>query len=85
MYKFSGYAQVALTLWCGASYLIEDYLSGRKGDPKMTFPALMILTNAFILMYVPSNMLGKVTAVALTILVIYFGLKAKESLKKEIK
>lgn len=51
----------------------------------MTFPALMILTNAFILMYVPSNMLGKVTAVALTILVIYFGLKAKESLKKEIK
>ena len=81
MYKFSGYAQVALTLWCGASYLIEDYLSGRKGDPKMTFPALMILTNAFILMYVPSNMLGKVTAVAF----IYFGLKAKESLKKEIK
>ena len=76
--------QVALTLWCGASYIIEDYLSGRKGDPKMTFPALMTLVNTFILMYIPSNMLGKITAVALAIFVVYFGLKAKESLKKEI-
>lgn len=50
----------------------------------MTFPALMTLINTFILMYVPSNMLGKITAVALAIFVIYFGLKAKENSKKEI-
>lgn len=77
-------AQIALTVWCGASYLIEDYLSEREGDPKMTFPALMTLINTFILIYVPSNTMGKITAVALAIFVIYFGLKAKESSKKEI-
>lgn len=77
--------QVALTVWCGASYLIEDYLSGREGNPKMTFPALMTLINTFMLMYIPSNAIGKTTAVALAIFVTYFGLKAKESLKKEIK
>lgn len=77
--------QVALTVWCGAFYLIEDYLSGREGDPKMTFPALMTLINTFILMYIPSNMLGKITAVILAAFIIYFGLKAKESSKKEIK
>ena len=78
-------AQVALTVWCGVSYLVEDYLSGRKREPKMTFPALMTLINIFILMYVPSNLMGKITAVALAIFVIYFGLKAKENSKKEIK
>lgn len=77
-------AQVALTVWCGVSYLVEDWLSERKGDPKMTFPALMTLINTFILMYVPSNVIGKITAIALAIFVIYFGLKAKESSKKEI-
>ena len=75
-------AQVALTAWCGVSYLVEDWLSERKGDPKMTFPALMTLINTFILMYVPSNVIGKITAIALAIFVIYFELKAKESLKK---
>ena len=44
----------------------------------------MTLINIFILMYVPSNTMGKITAVALAIFVIYFGLKAKESSKKEI-
>ena len=75
-------AQVALTVWCGVSYLVEDWLSGRKREPKMTFPALMTLINIFILMYVPSNVIGKITAIALAIFVTYFGLKAKESLKK---
>ena len=77
--------QVALTVWCGASYLIENYLSEREGDPKMTFQALMTLINTFMLMYIPSNAMGKITAIALAIFVTYFGLKAKESSKKEIK
>ena len=84
LFMFDLKGQIALTIWCGASYLIEDYLSGREGEPKMTFPALMTLINTFILMYIPSNAIGKITAVALAIFVIYFGLKAKENSKKEI-
>ena len=82
LFMFNLKGQIALTVWCGASYIIENYLSGREGEPKMTFPALMTLVNTFILMYVPSNMMGKITTVALAIFIIYFGLKAKESLKK---
>jgi hypothetical protein len=85
LFMFDLKGQIALTVWCGASYLIEEYLSGRKNEPKMTFPALMTLINSFMLMYIPSNAMGKITAIALAIFVIYFGLKAKESLKKEIK
>ena len=85
LFMFDLKGQIALTIWCGASYLIEDYLSGREGEPKMTFPALMTLINTFILMYIPSNAMGKIAAIALAIFIIYFGLKARESSKKEIK
>lgn len=43
------------------------------------------LINTFMLMYIPSNVMGKITAIALAIFVIYFGLKAKENSRKEIR
>lgn len=45
----------------------------------------MTLINTFVLMYVPSNVIGKITAIALAIFVIYFTIKIKKTSIKEIR
>lgn len=85
LFMFDLKGQIVLTLWCGISCLIGNSLTGKDEVPETMFPAIMALINTFMLLYIPSNMIGKITAVALAIFVIYFGLKAKENSKKEIK
>ena len=74
--------QIVLTVWCGISCLMANILAGKDEVPEAMFPAIMALINTFMLIYIPSNVIGKITAIALAIFVIYFGLKAKESSKK---
>lgn len=77
-------SQIVLTLWCGISCLIGNCLAGKDEIPETMFPAIMALINTFMLIYIPSNVMGKITAVALAILVIYFAIKIKKTSIKEI-
>ena len=75
--------QIVLTVWCGISCLIGNIFAGKDEVPETMFPAIMALINTFMLMYIPSNVIGKITAIALAILVIYFAIKIKKtSIKK---
>jgi hypothetical protein len=77
--------QIVLTTWCGISCLIGNCLAGKDEIPETIFSAIMALINTFMLMYIPSNIMGKITAIALAILVIYFAIKIKKTSIKEIR
>lgn len=77
--------QIVLTVWCGISCLIGNIFAVKDEVPETMFPAIMVLINTFILIYIPSNVIGKITAVAVAILVIWFTIKIKETSIKEIR
>lgn len=84
LFMFNLKGQIALTVWCGISCLIGNCLAGKNEVPETMFPAIMALINTFMLMYIPSNAMGKITAIALAIFVIYFAIKIKKTSIKEI-
>jgi len=77
--------QIALTLWCGISCLMANILTIKDEIPETMFPAIMALINTFMLLYIPSNVIGKITAIVLAIFVIYFAIKIKKTSIKEIR
>ena len=77
--------QIVLTVWCGISCLMANILAGKDEVPEAMFPAIMALINTFMLIYIPSNVIGKITAIALAIFVIYFAIKIKKTSIKEIR
>ena len=77
--------QIVLTVWCGISCLMANILAGKDEVPETMFPAIMALINTFMLIYIPSNIMGKITAIALAIFVIYFAIKIKKTSIKEIR
>ena len=85
LFMFDLKGQIALTIWCGISCLIGNIFAGKDEVPETMFPAIMALINTFMLIYIPSNVIGKITAIALAILVIYFAIKIKKTLIKEIR
>ena len=85
LFMFDLKGQIALTIWCGISCLIGNSLTEKDEVPETMFPAIMASINTFMLIYIPSNVMGKIIAVALAILVICFAIKIKKTSIKEIR